>query len=178
LSNAVYSGIWRWTTKTTDANTAGQIGNNASGWDATQLNINQQRDDNTDVTVRLASIQMGDEIRVQQKTDGTKWATYEVVSSGVDQGTWWQFPVRFLEYGTVPPNNSTEVTVSLSVTADNPYVSKSGDTMTGPLILNANPTAPLEAVPKQYTDARTPKIVSSTTAPSSPAVGDVWIDTN
>jgi hypothetical protein len=32
------------------------------------------------------------------------------------------------------------------------FVLKSGDTMTGPLVLPANPTAPLQATPKQYVD--------------------------
>jgi hypothetical protein len=34
-----------------------------------------------------------------------------------------------------------------------PYVRISGDTMTGPLTLPGNPTAPLDATPKQYVDA-------------------------
>jgi hypothetical protein len=60
--------------------------------------------------------------------------------------------------------------------ADATKVSKAGDTMTGLLVLSANPTAALGAVTKQYTDARTPQITVSTTAPSSPAVNDIWID--
>lgn len=40
------------------------------------------------------------------------------------------------------------------------------------------PTATTDAATKGYVDGRTPKITASTTAPSSPAVGDVWIDTN
>ena len=35
------------------------------------------------------------------------------------------------------------------------FVLKSGDTMTGPLMLPASPTAPLQAVPKQYVDLAT-----------------------
>ena len=34
----------------------------------------------------------------------------------------------------------------------NPYVEKSGDTMTGPLVLPADPVAPLQAADKQYVD--------------------------
>ena len=37
-------------------------------------------------------------------------------------------------------------------TGSNPYVLKAGDTMTGPLILNGNPSLALAAVPKQYVD--------------------------
>lgn len=35
----------------------------------------------------------------------------------------------------------------------NPYVLKAGDTMTGPLVLPGDPTAPLQATDKQYVDA-------------------------
>jgi len=49
-------------------------------------------------------------------------------------------------------------------------------TAASPIVLPADPTTALQAATKQYVDARTPKITVSTTAPSSPAVGDVWID--
>lgn len=45
-------------------------------------------------------------------------------------------------------------------TTDPRYVQKSGDTMTGPLVMNADPTANLQAATKQYVDS------SSTTATS------------
>jgi len=40
------------------------------------------------------------------------------------------------------------------------------------------PTLGNHAASKQYVDARTPKITAATTAPSSPAVNDIWVDTN
>lgn len=40
------------------------------------------------------------------------------------------------------------------------------------------PVNPGDAVPRSFVTARTPQITVGTTAPSSPAVGDVWIDTN
>lgn len=83
-------------------------------------------------------------------------------------------------------------------------VKKTGDTMTGNLHLpgignSGNsvamqddintvghsiyglPNPPLvssAAVSQAYVDARTPKVTSSTTAPSSPATGDIWVDMN
>jgi len=33
-------------------------------------------------------------------------------------------------------------------------------------------------VSKEYVDSRTPKITPGTTAPTNPAINDVWIDTN
>ena len=40
------------------------------------------------------------------------------------------------------------------------------------------PSANGDATPKSYVDGRTPKITVGTTAPTSPATGDIWIDTN
>lgn len=40
------------------------------------------------------------------------------------------------------------------------------------------PTRPQDFTPKSYVDGRAPKITVGTVAPSSPSVGDVWIDTN
>lgn len=34
------------------------------------------------------------------------------------------------------------------------------------------------AVPQSYVDARVPKITVGTTAPASPSVGELWVDTN
>lgn len=40
------------------------------------------------------------------------------------------------------------------------------------------PAAAGEAATKGYVDGRTPKITAGTSAPGSPAVNDIWIDTN
>ena len=57
--------------------------------------------------------------------------------------------------------------------------SSNGNTNMGSsLYLAFDPYDPLEAATKQYVDNRAPKITVGTTAPSSPAVNDVWIDTN
>lgn len=55
-----------------------------------------------------------------------------------------------------------------------------GDSMSNPQkITNLKaPTGDLDAANKAYVDSRAPKITVGTTAPSSPAVNDVWIDTN
>ena len=40
------------------------------------------------------------------------------------------------------------------------------------------PTASGDAASKGYVDGRTPQITVGTTAPGSPATGDIWVDTN
>ena len=48
-----------------------------------------------------------------------------------------------------------------------------------PVVLPADPTTALQAATKQYVDGKIAgKITVGTTAPSSPAVNDLWVDTN
>lgn len=51
-------------------------------------------------------------------------------------------------------DGTTDITV---VASDATKVAKSGDTMSGFLTLNGNPTSPLHATPKQYVDSRLPQ---------------------
>lgn len=58
-----------------------------------------------------------------------------------------------------------------TVTPD--YVLKAGDTMTGALVLPADPVAPLEATTKQYVDNHARMHVSDT-EPLNPMARDLW----
>lgn len=135
-SNAVFSAIWRWVTKTTDANAVGQIGNNNSSttWAATQLNINKQRDDNGDTAFRQGKLIAGDQIRVAHKTDATRYAVYTLTGPGVlTGGNYFAFPVTLdISSGTEPAGN-TEVWVSaLSQSQDMVLqIDAKGDTLVG-----------------------------------------------
>jgi hypothetical protein len=44
--------------------------------------------------------------------------------------------------------------------------------------LGTAPSNANDVATKGYVDARTPKISEGTTAPASPAVGDLWVDTS
>ena len=87
----------------------------------------------------------------------------------------------FPMWGLPTPTNSSDA-------ANKGYtdtkVALSGGTMTGELGLEEGawtdrvPTDAYHVTNKAYVDNRTPKITVGTTAPSSPAVGDLWIDTN
>lgn len=48
----------------------------------------------------------------------------------------------------------------------------------GQISVWANPVTDYNLVNRLYVTSRTPKITASTTAPSSPALNDIWIDTN
>lgn len=60
-------------------------------------------------------------------------------------------------------SDTTGKHINQSATALTPggILLKAGDTMTGPLVLPANPTNPLEAAPKQYVDAATAAFFST-----------------
>jgi hypothetical protein len=54
-------------------------------------------------------------------------------------------------------------------------VAKTGDTMTGPLVLAADPVAPLQSATKQYVDSTTEVSIQ----PDQPAIPtDLWLDTD
>lgn len=113
-SNAVYTDIWTWTTKTADAANSGQVGINATSWaSATQINLNEKTTVNRDATLAFAKIAVGDELLLQQKTDATRWAKYAVTSAPTDQGAWWSWPVSFETGGGNPPGGNADTTVSL-----------------------------------------------------------------
>lgn len=111
--NSVYTGTWTWTTKTADANTNGQVGINTTAWStATQINLNEKTTDNADATTFISKIKSGDELRLQQKTDSTRWAKYVVTGTPVDQGAWWSFPVSYEQGGGNPPGGNADTLVS------------------------------------------------------------------
>ena len=115
LTNAVYSDLWVWTTKTADANTNSQIGINAAIWEnATQVNINERTKDNRDVsTLAFPRILIGDQIYLQLKTDSTRFAYFEVTALPTDRGNWWSIPVIFKTGGGAPPAGNNDTNVSL-----------------------------------------------------------------
>ena len=71
-----------------------------------------------------------------------------------------------------------------SGTLDDRYVMLAGSTMTGPLILNADPTDALGSVTKQYVDTQIGDIDipaapdTSPSPPATPASGQLWWNTN
>lgn len=112
---ATFSAVWRWVTKTTDANTAGQVGNNNAGttWAATTININKQRDDNGDTSYRLSQLVAGDELRIALKTDYQRFGSYILTGPGVlTAGSYYAFPVVLNRSAGAEPAGNSEVWVS------------------------------------------------------------------
>src|SRR5262245_9026915 len=120
-AGCAYTQVWTSTNKTTDASGSGQVGINTTvASTATQLNMNQQTSDNTDVTAVLSKVKVGDGFYVQQKTDSTRWAKYTVTATPVDNGSWWAFPVTFQDgSGTGAPNPNAAVDVAFLTSGAN-----------------------------------------------------------
>ena len=95
--------------------------------------------------------------------DGVKWiaagAAATVVASdtppvGVPADTlWWESDTGLL-YVLYNDGNSTQWVIACPQPDISTFVNKAGDTMTGPLVLAADPAAALGAATKQYVDTR------------------------
>lgn len=157
---------------------------NAGGWQANAVTIaaggnliEGSGPGNTDVlNSALAD-------RVEYVWDGTRWQRFMYGSRGaVASGTLAARPVTaargdiYVVAGDATADNNGKAFVWNETAAawneisgpdlaalDARYVNVVGDTMTGPLVLPADPTLPLQAATKQYVDAR---VGATTTAPA------------
>jgi Collagen triple helix repeat (20 copies) len=115
-SNAAYSAEWAWTVKTADASNNGEVGlNNAAAASATEVHLAERTSGNTDASAFFAKFKAGDGIYLQQKNNAANWARFDITGPGVDNGTWWTFPVTFNSSGGVLPSGNTATMVSLLV---------------------------------------------------------------
>jgi hypothetical protein len=69
-----------------------------------------------------------------------------------DNTIWWESDTGLL-YVRYNDGTSTQWVIACPQPDVTTFVAKAGDTMTGPLVLAANPAADLQAAPKQYVDA-------------------------
>jgi hypothetical protein len=106
--------LWRWTTKTADAATLGDVGINMTAWGtATQLNLSKTTYGGADVTNALLKLKVGDGFYIQDKADASKYGQYTISAAGTDHGSWWSFPVTLDKSGGTPPANNADTNVSL-----------------------------------------------------------------
>jgi hypothetical protein len=112
---AYNSETWNWTTKTTDANTSGQIGLNTAAFaTATAINVNVQASDNRDMTAAFQTLFLsGNEILIQMKTDSTRFGRYTLTGGGTATGNWWAFPVTCTSSGGTILSGNTPTVLTL-----------------------------------------------------------------
>jgi len=91
-----------------------QVRTDTGDWtNATIINIQILRSGNTDTTAFLASIKAGDDFRLQQKTDASRWARFDILAAGTNHGTYFSYPVTYLGGAGTLPNSGTDIEVSL-----------------------------------------------------------------
>jgi hypothetical protein len=139
--------------------------NNATQTAATVLWLNYTTNDTIAINLKtyfLARVKVGDTIYLQDKDVPTKWQLYQVSAAWTDNGTYAALPVVWLAGGS-------------ALTAARIIVSRQGATVNSPV-----GEAPIDTKFYGREDGawvRTAKVIVSPTAPPSPDVGDVWIDT-
>lgn len=132
-------------------------------------------------------------------------ATYTITDNLTDTTTWpdrFQFRFggqrtgSFNEYGEIRGDAAKENTVAMRVAGHSATctgnlfeavlnrggpirfsIAPTGDVTAVGTVTAATPTASTHLTTRAYVDARTPKVTVGTSAPSSPATNDIWIDT-
>lgn len=78
--------------------------------------------------------------------------------------------ITFAPVGNISSTNIQDAIAELEAEK----VARAGDSMSGRLLLSADPTANLHAATKQYVDAAAGKVLVSTTPPPNPLPGTLW----
>jgi len=111
----------------------------------------------------LQKVTIGDTFYVQDRDDSAKWQLFRLDAAYTDNGTYATMPVTRLSGGN-------------ALTAARVIVVRESASVSNPVT-----EAPVDSTTygrENNTWVRIPTITVGTTAPSSPAVNDVWIDTN
>jgi collagen type I alpha len=112
-SNAAYTAEWAWSANTGVPPNSGQVRiNTASAATATQVRISKTTNGGADATTFLLSMKVGNDIRMQQKSDSTQWARFDISGTPVDNGTYVTYPVTFTDGGGTGVTNNAPLDVS------------------------------------------------------------------
>jgi hypothetical protein len=158
----------------------------------THIYINEQTATNNDASLMLAQIVVGDVLLFQRKSDATKWQKYTVTAIS-DAGTYWDFTVTWLAGGTALDNARTGIVVQKPTLTGADILAKlapvdgagsglDADTLDGnssAFFATASSQSTQDTtIASKVTGVNTAKITVGTATPSSPATGDLWVDTN
>jgi hypothetical protein len=84
---------------------------NFSGFNATEIYINETAQDSFDATTILSLLQTGNRIYMQQQSDGTRAVVFQVTGPAVDNGSWWTIPVVLVDSRGVLFGNNADLAV-------------------------------------------------------------------
>jgi len=114
-ANATYTSVWTWNSQVTVPPNTGQVRSDTGDWaTATTLYIDDHNSSNVDLSRELASIKQGDNIRMQHKTDSTRWVKYEVAGSEpLGIASYYSFPLIYVDGLGGVPNSGTDIILSV-----------------------------------------------------------------
>ncbi|HEY1292947.1 MAG TPA: hypothetical protein VGJ60_07710 [Chloroflexota bacterium] len=113
-ANAIYTSTWTWNSQNTTPPNNMQVRTDTVDWlSATKLWVDDNNVSNVDLSAELRAVEVGDNIRLQQKTDSTRWVKYEVMQPPVDQGTYFEYTVSVLDGLGASPNSGADAILSI-----------------------------------------------------------------
>jgi hypothetical protein len=117
-SNAVYTRTWAWRNAPGGVPASGQFTSNTGNWasSVTALNLAKIDSGNNDLSNALATIKVGDRLRIQDQNDASKWGEWTVQSPPVDNGSWVGISVAYDNGSGVTPNQNEASNLSLLTT--------------------------------------------------------------
>jgi hypothetical protein len=137
--------------------------NNATPSAVTTIWINYTNYDGVDAKTYFAQrVKVGDVFYFQDRDDATKWQLYELNAAFTDSGTYATMPVTWRAGGT-------------AIGAARIIVSREGASVSSPI--GEAPTDGQRYARASGNWTAIPKMTVASSAPSSPAVNDIWIDT-
>jgi hypothetical protein len=137
--------------------------NNATPSAVTTIWINYTNYEGVDIKTYFAQrVKVGDTFYFQDRDDASKWQLYELNAAYTDSGTYATMPVTWRAGGT-------------AIGAARIIVSREGASVSSPI--GEAPTDGQRYARASGNWTAIPKMTVASSAPSSPAVNDVWVDT-
>jgi len=112
---AAYMETWTWSNVTSTPPNAQQVRSNTGTWASgtATLYFDKRSTDGVDRSQAFAVMASGDQIRLSQKTDSTRYVQFNVTGPAVNNTGWFSVPVQWTQSGGVIPNTGTDVLVKL-----------------------------------------------------------------
>jgi hypothetical protein len=111
-------GSWLWSNTNTPPPATGQLRSNTSNWSqSTILYISNTDSSSVDQTARLAVMNPGDQVHLQDAVDSTKYANYTVIDAPVAGSGFYTVDVTYVNGASSGPSNGATVTVQASAAA-------------------------------------------------------------
>lgn len=186
LNNQTLTAVWQYDTSTVMADPgSGDVRSNNTPATSTALAFSTTTNGGLDAGSVLASLQNGDLITIQHAADRSDRARYSVTGNAIDNTTWVEVPVAFIDGdGTVSKNNDLVVrfgigsgggsVITQTITDGDTTHAPSGDAVFDALAGKANDTDVVhltgaESIGGNKTFTGTPSFDSGTAIMSAPA---------